>query len=89
MSRITRFAAVAAATALGAIALAPAAVASDAITVRHDAEPVNVTAFPIGSSVVGPVNAQIESLILDAGNVTAILDTVSLLSWVHGPVTNR
>ena len=87
MSRTLRYTAVAAAAALGSLALAPAATADDSITVRHDAEPVNTTVFPQGSTAVGPVNAQIESLILDAGNVTAILDTVSLLSWIHGPIT--
>ena len=87
MSRTLRYTAVAAAAALGSLALAPTATADDSITVRHDAEPVNITVFPQGSTAVGPVNAQIESLILDAGNVTAILDTVSLLSWIHGPIT--
>lgn len=76
MSRTFRYTAVAAAAALGSLALAPAATADDSITV-----------FPQGSTAVGPVTAQIESLILDAGNVTAILDTVSLLSWIHGPIT--
>lgn len=83
MSRTFRYAAVAAAAALGSLALAPA---DDSITVRHDAEPVNITVFPQGSTAVGPVNVQIGTVIVDAGDLNVILDTVSLLSQVVGPI---
>jgi len=91
MSRTLRHTALVAASvsvALGATALAPAAAAApnDATNVQTNSDPFQITVFPLGSSAVGPVNAQIDSLILDAGDVTAILDTVSLLSWVQGPI---
>lgn len=86
MSRTFRYTAVAAAAALGSLALAPAATADDSITVRHDAEPVNIAVFPQGSTAVGPVNVQIGTVIVDAGDLNVILDTVSLLSQVIGPI---
>lgn len=67
-------------------ALAPAAMANDSVNVVDNATPTRVTAFPTGSSLVGPVNARIDTLVLDAGNVTAILRDVALLAGVYGPI---
>lgn len=87
MSRTTA-GALALATAVGSVALAPAASAGvdDSITMHTTGSPTNITVFPQGSSLVGPVNVQIGTVIVDAGDLNVILDTVSLLSQVIGPI---
>lgn len=66
--------ALALATAVGSVALAPSAAAGvdDSVTMHTTGSPTNITVFPQGSPLVGPVNVQI--------------GTVSLLSQVIGPI---
>ena len=91
MTRTSRYTAIATAAlsvTLGAAALAPAASAGvdDSINVQTNTTPTQITVFPQGSSLVGPVNVEIGQVIVDAGDLNVILETVSLLSQVIGPI---
>lgn len=74
---------------LGSLAFAPTAAADaatdDSVTVNTNTTPAEISLFPQGSSLVGPVVVEIETVIVDAGDISVILDTVSLLSQVTAP----
>ncbi|MGD7003863.1 hypothetical protein [Corynebacterium halotolerans] len=74
---------------LGSLAFAPTAAAGaatdDSVTVNTNTTPAEISLFPQGSSLVGPVVVEIETVIVDAGDISVILDTVSLLSQVTAP----
>lgn len=75
---------------LGAAAFVPAASATtahgdDSITVNTNTTPADISVYPQGSSLVGPVVVEIETVIVDAGDISVILDTVALLSQVTAP----
>lgn len=79
--------------AVGALAFpatAAAAPTNDAVTVSNaGAVPGETFLFPQGSALVGPVVVNIDTVIVDAGAVQVILDTVALLSQVTAPFGNR
>lgn len=65
---------------------AAAAPTNDAVLVNTaDSVPGEVLVFPQGSALVGPVVVQIDTVVVDAGAVQVILDTVALLSQVTAP----
>lgn len=78
---------------LGAVIGALAFPATAAATPRDDSVTVNNTGaapgetfiFPQGSALVGPVVVNIDTVIVDAGAVEVVLDTVALLSQVTAP----
>lgn len=65
---------------------AQAAPANDSVNLTDNSAPTDITVFPQGSSLIGPVNISINNVIVDAGDVTVILDSVALLSQVVGPI---
>lgn len=79
--------------ALGAVAASltfPAAAsatpADDSVRVNNiNTTPGDISVFPQGSALVGPVVVKIDTVIVDAGAVQVILDTVALLSQVTAP----
>lgn len=60
--------------------------ADDSVHLTDNGAPVDITVFPQGSSLIGPVNITIGNVSVDAGDVNVILDTVALLSKVVGPI---
>lgn len=73
----------------GAAAFAPAASAAahvdDSVTVNTNTTPAEIAVYPQGSSLVGPVVVEIETVIVDAGDISVIFDTVALLFQVTAP----
>ncbi len=79
-------------TAAGMIVLAPAASATqppadDSVQVTTQTHGQGVTADfnHLGSSLIETVVVNIDTVIVDVGDLAVILDTVSLLSWIGAP----
>lgn len=74
---------------VGALAFPGAAAAAprnDSVTVNNSgAGPGEIFVFPQGSALVGPVVVKIDTVVVDAGAVQVILDTVALLSQITAP----
>lgn len=92
MSKTKRYSAgmLAIGTVVGSLALAPAATAGvvpvdDSVTVTTNTTPHEITVFPQGSSLIGPALVEVETAVVDAGDVLAVLDTVALLAQITGP----
>lgn len=69
---------VSAGTALAlAMTATPAAMANDGTVLEDNTNPHRITVFPQGSSIIGPVNITINNAIIDADDLTVILDTVA------------
>lgn len=71
--------------ALAPAASAGAAAVDDSVTVSTNTTPAEIAVYPQGSSLIGPVVVEIETVIVDAGDISVILDTVSLLSQITAP----
>lgn len=70
---------------LSPAASAETAPVDDSVTVSTNTTPAEISVYPQGSSLIGPVIVEIDTVVVDAGDIAVILDTVSLLSQITAP----